>query len=92
MKRFGAGKMVIELRICSFQNPFSCFFSFFNRVLENTALFTLMASFIKEKHKDEAYFPNIFHFTPSAPNHVDSGSKCQVSGGIMQKADNSFMM
>ena len=61
-------------------------------MLENTALFTLMAGFIRENQKDEASFPNIFHFTLSAPSQVDSGSKCQVSGGIMQKADNSFMM
>ena len=49
LKRFEAVQMEIELHICSFQNPFSLFFLYLTECLRIPFLFTLTASFIREK-------------------------------------------
>ena len=49
LKRFEAVQMEIDLHICSFQNPFSLFFLFLTECLRIPFLFTLTASFIREK-------------------------------------------
>ena len=55
LKRFEAVQMEIELHICSFQNPFSLFCLFLTECLRIPFLFTVMASFIREKPIEEAY-------------------------------------
>ena len=52
---FETVQMEIELHICSFQNPFSLFFLFLTECLRILFLFTLTASFIREKPIEEAY-------------------------------------
>ena len=49
LERFEAVQMEIELHICSFQNPFSLFFLYLTECLRIPFLFTLTASFIREK-------------------------------------------
>ena len=49
LKHFEAVQMEIEMHICSFQNPFSLFFLFLTECLRIPFLFTLTASFIREK-------------------------------------------
>ena len=63
LKRFEAVQMEIDLHICSFQNPLSLLFSFLTECLRIPFLFTLTASFIREKPVDEASFPNRIHLT-----------------------------
>ena len=53
--RFEAVEMEIELHICIFQNPFSLLFLFLTECLRILFLFTLMASFIREKPIEEAH-------------------------------------
>ena len=55
LKHFEAVQMEIEMHICSFQNPFSLFFLFLTECLRIPFLFTLTASFIREKPIEEAY-------------------------------------
>ena len=55
LKHFEAVQMEIEMHICSFQNPFSLFFLFLTECLRIQFLFTLTASFIREKPIEEAY-------------------------------------
>ena len=55
LKRFEAVQMEIDLHICSFQNPFSLFFLFLTECLRIPFLFTLTASFIREKPIEEAF-------------------------------------
>ena len=55
LKRFEAVQLEIEMRICSFQNPLSLFFLFLTECLRKPFLFTLTASFIREKPIEEAY-------------------------------------
>ena len=64
-------------------------FLFLTECLRIPFLFTLTASFIREKPVDEASFPNRIHLTLSTPSQVGSGSISQVSGEIMQKAHNA---
>ena len=55
VQKHEAVQMEIELHICSFQNPFSLFFLFLTECLRIPFLFTLTASFIREKPIEEAY-------------------------------------
>ena len=55
LKHFEAVQMEIEMHICSFQNPFSLLFLFLTECLRILFLFTLMASFIREKPIEEAH-------------------------------------
>ena len=55
LERFEAVQMEIELHICSFQNPFSLFFLYLTESLRILFLFTLTASFIREKPIEEAF-------------------------------------
>ena len=55
LKGLEAVQMEIELHICSFQNPFSLFCLFLTECLRILFLFTLTASFIREKPIEEAY-------------------------------------
>ena len=78
--------MEIDLHICSFQNPLSLFFSFLTECLRIPFLFTLTASFIREKPIEEAYAYILFQtvFTWLNQLQVKKTLVQKVSRGIVQ--------
>ena len=63
LKRFEAVQMEIVLHICSFQNLFSLFFLFLTEWLRIPFLFTLTASFIRDKPIEESSYAYILFQT-----------------------------
>ena len=63
LKRFEAVQMEIELHICSLQNPFFLFFLFLTECWRIPFLFTLTASFIRDKPIEESSYAYILFQT-----------------------------